>query len=116
MSQSKPTCQNKNNDPVEVLDAAKLKDYVAANYKKQLFKGQMSYFFKPTDTLDPTKLKVTDVSLYSTASWQESELTAQLITEELSRQAGQTINPKDYVITDATANVGGNTLGFYWGG
>ena len=57
------------------------------------------------ELIDLTKLKFTEESLYSITPFEE----AHRITDRIVKH----LNKNDIIITDATANVGGNTISFY---
>jgi ubiquinone/menaquinone biosynthesis C-methylase UbiE len=56
------------------------------------------------ENIDPSKIKLSNISAYSVANLKEAEFLCKRIIEILGTN--------DLIITDATANVGGNTFGF----
>ena len=107
--------------------------------KKWGCKGKLvpSYYFQPVATIDSGKLRMTNVSVYSTTPWKEANFISRTIVNFFNSQApvpstNKTVNilnfnksnpqnqrrcpPIPIVITDATANIGGNTISFYLNG
>ena len=64
-------------------------------------------FFYEDENADLENLKLTKESVYSVTPWKEADVVSKEIVKRLN------MKPKDIIITDATANVGGNTLSFY---
>ena len=64
-------------------------------------------FFNVDENIDPKKFRFTNESMYSITPWKEADL----ITKEIIKRLN--ISPEEIVITDATSNVGGNTISFY---
>ena len=108
--------------------------------KKWGCKGKLvpSYYFQPVAAIDSGKLRMTNVSVYSTTPWKEANFISRTIVnffkDSNTPQApstNKTLNiinlsqkpknlkgcpPLPIVITDATANIGGNTISFYLNG
>lgn len=70
-------------------------------------KIKLKDFFYQDEKVDLNKLKLTKESIYSVTPWKEAD--------EISKEIIKRLNMKSesITITDATANVGGNTLSFY---
>ena len=70
-----------------------------------------SIFFKEYNSsnknINLDNIKITDETMYSITYWKEADL----ITEEIIKRLD--MEPDMITITDATSNVGGNTIGFY---
>jgi len=64
-------------------------------------------FFYEDEKVDLNKLKLTKESVYSVTPWKEADKISKEIIKRLN------MKPESITITDATANVGGNTLSFY---
>lgn len=71
-----------------------------------------SYFFQPTPGVNLKRICMTNISLYSTTPWSEANFMSSAIIK-FFKSLGHT---QPLVITDATANVGGNTISFYLNG
>lgn len=65
------------------------------------------YFNNKDNTIDLSKLKFTKESIYSVTHWEDAKIISDKI-EYLFRPN----QPNQITVTDATANVGGNTIGF----
>ena len=65
---------------------------------------KLKYFFPKHKNLD--KVLITTEGLYSVTYPKHAEMMSKLIISHLNK------NPKTLIITDATANVGGNTINF----
>jgi hypothetical protein len=65
--------------------------------------------FPPCKQVDLSRLQVTPISLYSITPWKEADLITHMILKHFQEKG---LSPADLVITDATANVGGNTISF----
>jgi hypothetical protein len=65
-------------------------------------------FFQPLISVDPSKLQMNQESLYSSTPWVEANTISHLIPKFVN-----VVHP---VITDATANCGGNTISFHLSG
>lgn len=69
---------------------------------------KVSFFFKNKNVsgkpVNLSKLKFTEESVYSITPWREADIISKKIIELIGETA---------IITDATSNVGGNTIGFY---
>lgn len=77
----------------------------------------LQYFFQSKDGVDRKQMRITDVSLYSTTPWREANFISKTIMNFYSNGTLKSINPdKLPVITDATSNVGGNTISLYLSG
>lgn len=66
----------------------------------------IDYFYKD-ENVDLNNLKLTKESIYSVTPWKEADK----ISKEIIRRLN--MKPESITITDATANVGGNTLSFH---
>ena len=78
----------------------------------------LNYYFQPIDLVDQTHLQMSEVSLYSTTPWREANFISRII---MNFYEGQTplltpVSKEGLTLTDATANVGGNTISFYLSG
>ena len=70
--------------------------------------SKLSWYFKPYqgyNKYDLNKLKFTEESLYSITPWKEAD--------EITKKIIEFFGTKKILVTDATANVGGNTISFY---
>ncbi len=92
----------------------------------------LEYFFQPCPTVDSRLLRLTNISIYSTTPWKEANFISKAIinfyrgyqpnqTSDkflVSKQFQSANSHPEYPITltDATANVGGNTISFYLNG
>jgi predicted RNA methylase len=102
-----------NEDEVIEITQQDLKD-LNKGRKKNYF--NINHYFKPTMGVDETNLRLTNVSIYSTTPWKESDFIARSIDNQMrqiKKNAGVVYDRSSVVITDATANIGGNTIGFY---
>lgn len=70
--------------------------------------GLTGVFFNISMCQQPEQLKITNVSLYSMTPWKEAQMISRYILQHYQKK-GQ----KHIVVTDACANVGGNTINFY---
>ena len=70
-------------------------------------KIKLKDFFYDDEKVDLNKLKLTKESVYSVTPWKEADEISKEIIKRLN------MKPESITITDATANVGGNTLSFY---
>jgi hypothetical protein len=77
----------------------------------------MSFYFQPQDSVIMSQLQMSKVSLYSTTPWKEANFISRTIINFYGDKNILTpIYGKEPIITDATANVGGNTISFYLNG
>ena len=74
---------------------------------------KMNYFFKSKPQVQVDQLKITNIGLYSVTPWKEADLISGWIWEFLG---GAKNNSQFITMTDATANVGGNTISFHLSG
>ena len=118
----------------------------AFEIKKWGYKGQLlpSYYFQPHPGVDSNQLRMTNISVYSTTPWKEANFISRTINNFYSSQTEDTqtpvqqvtgpisikdignqgprgpllkpINNSGLILTDATANIGGNTISFYLNG
>lgn len=85
--------------------------------KKHLF--NITYYFPEVDGIDHSQLKLTNISIYSTTPWRESKYITQSIINQikhLNKPKNPSIDLSKWTITDATSNVGGNTISFFMKG
>lgn len=87
-----------------------LKNMNNGKKKKHIF--NINHFFKPIQKVNQKDLRLTNVSIYSTTPWKEADFIARSIDNQL-RYLIKGYNRNKITITDATANIGGNTIGFY---
>lgn len=71
-----------------------------------------AYFFPSMPGVNLNAIRMTNISLYSTTPWQEADFMSSIIIKFFKSRG----HNKSLVITDATANVGGNTISFYLNG
>mgnify|MGYP000985163301 CR=1 FL=1 len=77
----------------------------------------VNYYFQPIELVDHTKLTISENSVYSSTPWREANFISRTILnffgedKKLTPQYGS-----DPIITDATANIGCNTISFYLSG
>src|ERR1700731_4238149 len=71
---------------------------------------QKDLYFQLKPWIDPQMLKMTNVSLYSMTPWKEARIISRAILQFYS---GKSHANKSITITDACANVGGNTISFH---
>lgn len=81
---------------------------------KEIKAQRVTYFFQPTTGVDLRRIRMTDISLYSVTPWREANLISNRIIN-FYRDHGHR-DPSTITVTDATANVGGNTISFYLSG
>jgi hypothetical protein len=76
-----------------------------------------SFFFQPLVGIEINQLKMTEVSLYSTTPWKESNYISKTIIN-FYNSIDETIvrDSSPIVITDGTAHVGGNAINFHLNG
>jgi len=75
------------------------------NIEEEIILSNISYYFDDkNNTVDLSKLKFTKESVYSVTPWKESKI--------ISDQIEEFFNTNEITVTDATSNVGGNTIGF----
>jgi predicted RNA methylase len=92
----------------------------------------LEYFFQPSFSVDSRLLRLTNISLYSTTPWKEANFISKaiinfyrgyqphqtsdkfLVSKQFQFQHSHPNYP--ITITDATANIGGNTISFYLNG
>jgi hypothetical protein len=73
--------------------------------EKEVKVSNISYYFNnKNNTIDLSKLKFTKESVYSVTPWRESKI--------ISDKIEDFFNNNKITVTDATANIGGNTIGF----
>ena len=73
--------------------------------------------FPPLPNIDIQQLQMSDVSLYSMTPWREADLISQLIRKFfIGSHPILNMSGSQPVITDGTANVGGNTISFHLAG
>jgi 16S rRNA G966 N2-methylase RsmD len=87
-----------------------------ANQKQNIWKKHIfniNHYFQPKDGLNSKKLRMTNISIYSTTPWKEGKIISGIIDKQLRSLLGDSYNRKNTIITDATANIGGNTISFY---
>ncbi len=109
-------------DQNEVTTEIKFDDKMFHNFTK--FKPgrptqYLEYFFQPTPTIDSSRLRLTNISIYSTTPWKEANFISRAIVNFYKANQEYTIaklTTYPIIITDATANVGGNTISFYLNG
>jgi 16S rRNA G966 N2-methylase RsmD len=65
-------------------------------------------FFEPVGSIDLSRLRITDVGVYSVTPWREANEISRWIVDHFDRR----IRASDLTITDGTANVGGNAINF----
>lgn len=77
----------------------------------------VNYYFQPIELVDYTKLSMSENSVYSSTPWREANFISRTILnffgedKKLVSRYGN-----DPIITDATANIGCNTISFYLSG
>jgi predicted RNA methylase len=92
----------------------------------------LEYFFQPCPTVDSRLLRLTNISIYSTTPWKEANFISKAIINfyrgyQPNQSADKFLVSKQFksdkshpeypiILTDATANVGGNTISFYLNG
>lgn len=79
----------------------------------KLAKAGLKMLFPPLKDVNQKQLRLTDISLYSVTPWKEANMISRRIIH-LYKEID--IPPSKLTITDATANVGGNTISFYLNG
>lgn len=73
--------------------------------------------FQKLKDIDVTKVRMTDIGVYSVTPWREAHLISRWITQFYKgEKAVLKANGETLRVTDATANVGGNTLSFHLNG
>lgn len=74
-----------------------------------------SYYFQPIDKVDLNQLQMTPISLYSSTPWRESNFITRIILNFYSgvKPFLKPLYDKLPILTDSTANCGGNTISFY---
>ena len=73
----------------------------------------VNYFFPNQPGVDKTQLKIFDISMYSITMPKEAEIISMTIKDLLKISLiNRNIKSDNIVVTDGTANVGGNTLSF----
>ena len=79
---------------------------------------QITYFFQQIDSIDVDRLQMSDVSLYSTTPWRESNFITRIILNFYNEYQPllKPLYDKLPIITDGTANCGGNTVSFHLSG
>ena len=86
--------------------------------KLDIKKIDLPYYFKPVRMVDLTQLEMSNVSAYSITPWKEAISVSRTIlnffgaNKQLKTKSGDELP----IITDATANVGGNTISFFLSG
>lgn len=75
----------------------------------------VTYFFQQIDSINTNLIQMNDVSLYSTTPWRESNFITRTILNFYngSKPLLKPLNDKLSIITDGTANCGGNTISFH---
>lgn len=85
----------------------------------------LNYYFQPQPSIKLDQLRMTNISLYSTTPWKEANFISRTImnfymggtsSNETLKGKGGLLGNHPPVITDGTANIGGNTLSFYLNG
>lgn len=71
-----------------------------------------AYYFPSKSGVNLSHLCLTNISLYSTTPWEEANLMSQMIVDFFKSKGHE----QPLVITDATANIGGNAISFYLNG
>ena len=81
--------------------------------KKWGTKGKLlpSYYFQPINGIDSGQLRMTNISVYSTTPWKEANCISKTIMNFFRSSKNE--KQKLPIITDATANIGGNTVSFH---
>ena len=84
--------------------------------RKHLF--DLTHYFPAVDGIDRSQLKLTNISIYSTTPWRESKYITQAILNQMKHLMGKksSVDVSKWKITDATSNVGGNTVSFFMRG
>lgn len=83
---------------------------------------EVYYYFQPLEMVDQSRIQMSDVSIYSTTPWKEAHFISRTIYNFYGQQGGRhkkLFEPRygqGPVVTDATANVGGNTISFFLNG
>lgn len=76
-----------------------------------------NHYFQSVEGIDTKNLQLTGVSIYSSTPWKEANFISRTILNFYGRSGNlYSISDEGIVITDATANVGGNTISFYLNG
>lgn len=78
---------------------------------------EVYYYFQPLEMVDQSRIQMSDVSIYSTTPWKEAHFISRTIYNFFGQR--KTFEPRygqSPVVTDATANVGGNTISFFLNG
>ena len=75
----------------------------------------LNYFFQQTELVDSNCLQMTEISLYSTTPWREANFITRTILNffNSSKPILKPLYDKLPIITDGTANCGGNTVSFH---
>jgi 16S rRNA G966 N2-methylase RsmD len=78
----------------------------------------LNYYFQPQVSIKLDQLRMTNISLYSTTPWKEARFISRAILNffQGNKPRLNTKHEGKVVITDATANIGGNTISFYLNG
>jgi 16S rRNA G966 N2-methylase RsmD len=81
--------------------------------KKNIIK--IDHYFKPLPGVDQKKIRLTNISICSTTPWKEADYISRSIDNQMKflLKGEKPYHRQQVTITDATANIGGNTLGFY---
>ena len=96
------------------------RNIVPFEVKKWGYNGLLlpSYYFQPKPGIDGGQLRMTNISVYSTTPWKEANFISRAINN-FYNGPNRLLKPKQdsrLVLTDATANIGGNTISFYLNG